>query len=289
MNPTPDTELTRHSEQIRAHGYSLAQGVMPPCLMAQIHAELAPHFRQSPRGRNEFEGYATQRLYSLPSKSDTVAELIEHPLVLGLADQFLHKDYLLSAAIAIRVHGGETPQNLHRDDNPAGAPDSGVRDMWGFSSIWMLDDFSPSNGATQVIPGSHKWPMERVPDPAQAVSVCAPAGSVLLFAGNLLHRGGASLEAEPGRVRLGITIQYAQPWLRTIENFSLSMPPQSAARFSPRIQALLGYSVVAPGFVGFVNGLHPKRLIDSTYTGRKHRHEQTSGEVSSSDWPETPA
>jgi len=37
------------------------------------------------------------------------------------------------------------------------------------------------------------------------------------------------------------------------------------------MQSLFGYSVAAPGFVGYVDGVHPKRLVDSAYRGRKHR------------------
>ena len=265
-------DIERHHQRIRSSGFSVAEGVLDAAFMDRIRDELQPYFHQSPTGRNDFEGFQTQRLYSLLRKSEASAELVEHPLVLGLADRFLRPDYLLSAAIAIKVHGGETPQDFHRDDNPASAPDTGFRDMWGFSTIWMLDDFTEQNGATEVVPGSHKWPMEKAPIAANAVKVRAPAGSVLLFAGNLLHRGGPSSEEtrRNGASRLGITIQYAQPWMRTIENMSLSFPPKEASKFSPRVQALLGYSVAAPGFVGFVDGLHPKRLVDPAYVGRKY-------------------
>lgn len=266
-------EIETHSEQIRTLGYSLAENLVCAELVDRVRAQLAPYYEKSPKGRNDFEGFETQRIYSLLRKAPATAQLVEHPLVLGLADRFLRNDYLLSAAIAINVHGGETPQDFHRDDNPAGAPDTGFRDMWGLSTIWMLDDFSKSNGATEVIPGSHKWPMEKLPNGQTPVKVCAPAGSVLIFAGNLLHRGGPSSEQtrKSAASRLGITIQYAQPWMRTIENMSLSVPSNEAVAFSPRMQALLGYSVAAPGFVGFVDGLHPKRLIDPQYVGRKYR------------------
>jgi len=48
-----------------------------------------------------------------------------------------------------------------------------------------------------------------------------------------------------------------------------------AARYSARVQGLLGYSVVAPGFAGYVDGMHPKRLIDRAYKGRIARGEST--------------
>ncbi len=263
--------MNRHGREIRAQGYSISQCLISPNLVKRIRGDLAPYFRVAPKGRNDFEGFKSQRLYSLLTKSKCLAKLVEHPLILGLADRFLREDYLLTAAAAVRIHPGETPQGFHRDDNPANAPDWGFRDMWGFSTIWMFDDFTESNGATEIIPGSHKWPMEQAPEPSQAVKACAPAGSVLLFAGNLLHRNGPSSKSIKDKTRLGITIQYSQPWLRTIENFTLAVPPEKAARFSSKVQALLGYSVDAPGFVGFVDGLHPKRLINPAYMGRKQR------------------
>ncbi|NJN51118.1 MAG: hypothetical protein HC809_04410, partial [Gammaproteobacteria bacterium] len=95
-----------------------------------------------------------------------------------------------------------------------------------------------------------------------------PAGSVMIFAGNLLHRGGANLSSG---TRLGITPQYCAPVVRQLENMVLAVPPAIAGNFSERIQALLGYSVVEPGFMGYVDGLHPRRLIDAQFRGRKAR------------------
>lgn len=71
--------------------------------------------------------------------------------------------------------------------------------------------------------------------------------------------------------RLAITPQYCQPWLRQLETMVLAVPLDQAAQYSDRVQALLGYSVRAPGFMGFVDGVHPKWLIDSSYRGRKAR------------------
>ena len=95
-----------------------------------------------------------------------------------------------------------------------------------------------------------------------------PAGSALVFHGSLYHRGGAN---HGDTTRLAITPQYCQPWLRQLENMVLAVPPASAARYSARIQELSGYSIRDPGFMGYVDGMHPKRLIDETYQGRRAR------------------
>ena len=91
-----------------------------------------------------------------------------------------------------------------------------------------------------------------------------PAGSVIVFMGTLWHRGGANQSVAP---RLAITPQYCEPWLRQIENQVLAVPRDMAARYSPRVQALLGYSIHPP-FMGYVDGMHPRRLIDPSRRAR---------------------
>jgi ectoine hydroxylase-related dioxygenase (phytanoyl-CoA dioxygenase family) len=259
-----------HIERIRRDGYTVLERVLPPASVARIVAELTPYLQRRHMGRNEFEGLHSERVYALLAKAPAVAELVEHPAVLELVDGLLPRNYLLSAALAIKVHPGETPQDFHIDD-AAGSAGHGLfarpREPFGVSAIWALDDFTQTNGATEVIPGSHQWGPERTPDAAQAVKVIMPAGSVLVLAGNLLHRGGANTS---NAARLAITPQYCLPFLRQIENMVLAVPPETARRYSDRIQQMLGYNIIDPGFMGYVDGRHPRRLIDADYAGRKH-------------------
>lgn len=258
-----------HLARIREQGYTVLERVLDYGALRQVREELSPWLQGRLFGRNDFEGTRTERVYALLAKAPSVAGLIEHPAVLALVDALLPPNYLLSAALAIHLHPGETAQDFHIDD---AAGDRGhpafqrPRDMLGVSTIWAIDDFTADNGATEVVPGSHRWGPERRPTEAEAVRVVMPAGSVLVFAGNLVHRGGAN---RSDRCRLAITPQYCMPWLRQIEHMVLAVPPQTAARYSPRIQELLGYNVIDPGFMGYVDGRHPKHLIDPGY---RHRH-----------------
>jgi ectoine hydroxylase-related dioxygenase (phytanoyl-CoA dioxygenase family) len=142
--------------------------------------------------------------------------------------------------------------------------------MMSVSAIWAFDDFTDENGATEVIPGSHQWGAaeQAAPDDARAVSIRMPAGSALLFAGTLVHRGGAHRGTE---TRLGITPQYCEPWVRQIENMTLAVPPELARGYSERVQELLGYDIFEPTFIGYVDGLHPKRLLGPEYAARMKR------------------
>ncbi len=92
--------------------------------------------------------------------------------------------------------------------------------------MWAVDEFTAENGATNVVPGSHKWERvglipERVPQPDEITQGIMPAGSVLIYFGSLLHCGGANRTAKP---RTGVVLSYCQGWLRQSENQYLAVP-----------------------------------------------------------------
>lgn len=256
--------------ELHTDGFTVIEQAIAPTLVRDVKSALAPWLKGERVGRNDFEGFHSERVYALLTKAPVLAALVEHAEVLALVDRLLPPHYLLSALLAINVHPGENPQDFHVDDAAGGFPFRRPRPWMGISTIWALDDFTATNGATEIVPGSHRWPDDRMPDPREessdAVKICMPAGSVVLFLGNVLHRGGAHHGTNP---RLGITPQYCAPWMRQIENMVLAVPPDAARQFSPCVRALLGYSVVEPGFMGYVDGLHPLRLVDPDYARKR--------------------
>ena len=259
MSTTVVTSVETDVEHLQQRGYLVIPGLLSGGQIQRIKAELAPYLRGTLRGRNDFEGFETERVYALLAKAPVIAELVEHPRILPIVDRLLAPNYLLSANLAIQLYPGETRQPLHFDDGfyRVARP----RSAFGISTIWAIDEFTADNGATEIIPGSHLWGNERpAEDDPRIESVRMPAGSVVVFMGTLWHRGGANRSAAP---RLAITPQYCEAWLRQIENQVLAIPPGTAARYSRRIQGLLGYSIHPP-FMGYVDGMHPRRLIDSS-------------------------
>jgi ectoine hydroxylase-related dioxygenase (phytanoyl-CoA dioxygenase family) len=249
--------MSTSSERLLAEGYVVLNDAIDANLLARIRTELAPYFADAPRGRNDFEGTFTQRLYALLTKSPATAELVAHPEVLDLVDSVLDAPCLLSANIAINVHPGETAQLLHADDAYCGL--ARPRAPHGVSTVWAIDEFTVENGATEVLPGSHRFGNETVAaDDPRIRPVEMAAGSVVVFLGTTLHRGGAN---RSDGVRLGISPQYCQPWMRQIENMALAVPPGVVATMPPRVQELLGYSILPP-FIGYVDGRHPRHLFE---------------------------
>jgi ectoine hydroxylase-related dioxygenase (phytanoyl-CoA dioxygenase family) len=264
-----DLDLGAVEADIRERGYAIVEGLLSAGDVEDVKSSLAPWLAGEQFGRNNFEGEHTERVYALLAKAPPVARIIEHRVVISLLDRLLPEHYLLSAALAINVHPGETPQPFHCDDSSNHLPGPRPHPHTGVSTIWAFDDFTEINGATEVVPGSHLWTDERFPPRDEdVVKAIMPAGSVLIFLGNLVHRGGANRSSD---IRLAITPQYCAPWWRQIENMVLAVPPETAAQYSERIQEMLGYSTIDPGFMGYVNGMHPRRLINPAYRGRRAR------------------
>jgi hypothetical protein len=104
------------ADAIRRDGYAVARDLISADEVREIKQSLAPWLRGELEGRNDFEGFCTERVYALLAKAPPIAWLVEHPRVLAVLDQLLHPHYRLSACLAINVHPGETPQAWHADD-----------------------------------------------------------------------------------------------------------------------------------------------------------------------------
>lgn len=253
------TTVSSSLAQLCSEGYVVLHDVLSTREVERIGDEMAPLLVSAPFGRNDFEGLRSQRVYALLAKAPSTSVLATHPDLAALLDQLLHPAYLLSAHIAINVHPGETAQTFHADDGHCALPRP--RRHLGVSAVWALDDFTATNGATEILPGSHLWGGE-TPDEfdTRSCKIEMSAGSVAVFLGSTYHRGGANLG---DATRLGITTQFCEPWIRPIETMTLAVPPEVAAQYSPRVQAMLGYGLYPP-FIGHVDGRDPRRLVEPT-------------------------
>ncbi len=145
-------------------GYVVIERAVGPDVLDPIRAELAPYLDGGDgayRGRNDFEGFSTNRVYGLLAKAPSEAALVLHPRVTAMLDSLLLPGYLLTANLAINLLPGETAQDIHFDDPFYKLPRP--RPPVSISSIWAIDEFIAANGATEVIPGSHRWGEERPP------------------------------------------------------------------------------------------------------------------------------
>lgn len=155
----------------------------------------------------------------------------------------------------MHVMRGEKQQVLHRDISPFPNPNPTVV----IATMWAINDFKRHNGATVFVPGSHLWPDDRVPDPSELRVAEMPAGSVLIYAGNLIHGAGACTEG----YRTGVSLQYCVGWMRQEENQYLAVPLDEAKTFDPDLQRLMGYDLAARHW-GYVDQQHPMNFLNQT-------------------------
>lgn len=256
MSTVPNPSTATAVEALRTDGYVVLGDMLEPPTLDAIRSQLSSHLATAPFGRNDFEGLHSQRAYALLAKAPATAALVAHPTVLAILDELLEPAYRLSANIAINVHPGETAQSFHGDDGYCTI--SRPRRAVGVSAVWAIDDFTSTNGATEVIPGSHLWEdAAAAPDDPRTRTIEMNAGSVVVFLGTTLHRGGAHRGTA---ARLGITPQYCEPWVRQVENMGLAIPPEVAATLPRRVQELL-YGI-SPPFIGYVDGRDPLRTLE---------------------------
>ena len=252
-----------HAARIREQGFTVIDDFMTPEVVAAVREGLAP-YQRTHLGRNDFEGFLTERIYTLVARAKVFEDLAEDPRVLAILDRFLQPGYLLTASQSIRINPGETAQSIHSDDGFYRQPRP--RPAISFTMIAAVDDFTAENGCTEVIPGSHLWgdygaegrPNSPEEMAAMLVPMEIPAGACFVMAGTVIHRGGANRSDKP---RLAFTNQYCEPWGRTQENFFLGIPPEQARAMSPRLQRLLGYDIWPP-FMGMVSSLHPRKALE---------------------------
>ncbi len=243
-------------ERIEKDGFFVAEGLLTAAEVAEIRGELEPHFGAEGRGRNDFEGLHTERVYSVLAKCPSAAKLVEHPRVLAVLDAYLRPSRLLAACQGTRIHPGETAQILHNDDELGAGPRP--RPPAAVGVMWALSDYTPENGSTLLVPGSHRWEDDRRPLESEAIAATMGPGSALVYLGNVYHAGGANTSDE---VRTGVSIIFFPPWLRQIETMTIAIPPPIAARYSERIQRMLGYSVFDGLFYGHVDGRDPIKRV----------------------------
>ena len=149
----------------------------------------------------------TARLANLVDKDPLFDVCWNHPVALsGVAHVFGWRPFKLNSLNARAALPGQGHQRLHAD--------SGVPETPGIyqncNSIWMLDDFTKDNGATRVVPGSHRWqrlPADSMTDPRdphpEEILLLGPPGSFVVLNAHLWHGGTKNTTGQLRRSVMG--------------------------------------------------------------------------------------
>lgn len=207
--------------------------------------------KDPPTGRNVFEGARTNRIFALPNKSRVFDKFYTLPAVLALNDYFLDRNYLIYVIQSIVINPGEGAQLVHHDDAITSLPRP--RAPLTAAIMACLDDYTTTNGATCMVPGSHLLGTGATPKPGalladaprkeDAIPITCPAGSVIYFLGTTYHGGGANVSSAP---RYALAVQYCQPYIRPLEDLMLAVDPRKLPYIPQRVVEMMGYKSALP-------------------------------------------
>jgi ectoine hydroxylase-related dioxygenase (phytanoyl-CoA dioxygenase family) len=234
---TPDDR-----RQLDEQGFVLLEGVIPPAFLAELRGRLLELYgEEGDRAGHEFktEAHAT-RLANLVDKGDVFQRAIVLPDVLAGVRHVLGGEIKLSSLNARSADpGSEAGQPLHVD--MGAVPDE--RGYWVCNTVWMLDEFTPENGATRMVPGSHRWgtrPQDVLADPMaphpDEVLLLGKAGSIAIMNAHLWHGGTANRSASP---RLALHAFYCRRDKPQQQYQKQLLRPDVQARLSLDVRQLL--------------------------------------------------
>jgi hypothetical protein len=207
--PIPDA----HRHELDERGFVRLEGFIAPQRRQRLADRIQALFDaegESAGGEFKYEPGA-RRLANLVDKGAVFVDCIVEPAVLEYVGHVLGKHFKLSSlnARSANPRNGES-QPLHVD---AGAlPDE--RGFWVCNTVWMLDDFTPENGALRAVPGSHRLgrrPEEVLEDPRRRhpdeLLVTGRAGDLVVMNSHLWHGGTAN---DTDRPRLALHAFYCR-------------------------------------------------------------------------------
>jgi hypothetical protein len=184
-------------------GYLILVDFLDAGLLARLRSRIEELFHEEGElaGQEFKQEPGCRRLANLVNKGDVFREAILLPRLLEYVCHVLGPSIKLSSlhARSANPHGGRG-QPLHADMSAL----ADERGPWVCNTLWMLDDFTPDNGALRIVPGSHRFcrlPADSLADPLadhpDQVHITGPAGSVVVLNAHAWHAGTVNRTDRP--------------------------------------------------------------------------------------------
>lgn len=246
-----------HKAMLEAGGV-IIEGFLTPEQARQLERDIDEPFAALQMGSKnadpelqDFHGFQTKRLTNLVTHSRIFREeILDMNLVYEILDLGFAKSksqYWMNAAQAIEINPGNKAQVLHRDQVMYPVFDllgpTGPECTMNF--LIALTDFTEENGATRVIPGSHKWPdYTQVGHSDMTIPALPKAGDAILLSGKTVHGGGANKTADVKRRAVGFS--FGLGYLTPEEAYPFQISMDIVKKMSTRAQRMIGFRSVYP-------------------------------------------
>lgn len=267
--PNPTTDLARAKVDMDAHGYCLLAEALSPEEVETLRTRAIEQLEAEEQVGHEYKLADNKQLVKfLFNKGQAFRDILTHAGLREIVGHVLGDTYLLSsynahfarpqqklafhtdqfwmppptdAAKRTRLKPGSITRGGHRGHHVHEEELRNISPACVCNAMWMLDDFTETNGATVFVPGSHlsgREPDHSIDTSAQWVKGTAPAGTVAIFEGRTWHSTG---ENSGETTRIGLTTNFCAPQFRQQENFLLGTRPEVLETLSEDLLALIGF------------------------------------------------
>jgi ectoine hydroxylase-related dioxygenase (phytanoyl-CoA dioxygenase family) len=239
------TNLEQYGAEMRDMGWCILSEAIDTVLIDNMIEDLdrAWDICRKIQIRNGVASDADLTVHHLLGQGPSFMDFIDgmEPLIPYLEHYFEGRFILNSFGGAINTRNRASyAQRVHRD----------IRSFSGempllLNTLVMLDDFTIDNGATLLLPGSHKHEAKPSDDEfyAHAKPAVAPAGSILIFNSNVWHAGGNNNTDSPRR---SVTPMYSKPFIKQQFDYPRAVGYQDGEGLLPHTRQVIGYNARVP-------------------------------------------
>ncbi len=269
--PKPCKELRQLRADLKEWGYCLIEDGLSPDQYRRMKKRLRDQAAgERKAGIASWMGTApapgdnlprTQFLHTLMNKGEQFAQCVEHdpagvqggPVIEQILNETMGRGFLMSSFIGIIPNKYNMPQGMHQDQGMSPFVDANA--PFTVNTMYIMDDLCAFNGGTLVVPGSHRLlsdigsgnPVTQPLPPA--INLEAPAGTVMMFEGRLLHGTGVNQSDEE---RIILVMNSVKANMRQQELHMLSVAPEVLEHASEKLLYRLG---ARPGGLGGIEGV----------------------------------
>ncbi|KAL4758763.1 phytanoyl-CoA dioxygenase family protein [Aspergillus foveolatus] len=243
---------------LQEDGIVVIKGLLDPSEVASFNHEVQPAMDKLQPGSQcgnvqESEASAmTRRLLNPASESETMRrKILDKDLLHQTSDAVFNQadgaGYWLGNATVFELEPGTPAQQLHRDQDTfrfwSRMGPSSPEAMLIF--FFALTPFTEANGATRVVPGSHRWAkFVHFQDPefdggAETIPVEMDPGDCFIMSSKLVH--GAGHNSTTNERRRALAVGIVRRDLTAHQAYPLILPRDLVASMPYRVQSLFGF------------------------------------------------
>ena len=242
LGATPNRVNAGLRHELDELGYTIFPNLIGPAWLAELREAFERIYQQEgdQAGIEQSQVPGVRRLADLVNKSPVFDGIWLHPQVLATAHYLIDRPLKLHSLNGHDPRPGHGAQKLHCDTDQ---PRQSTRQCYVVNSMWMLDDVSPDNGATRVVPASHRLsshPSQVLVDPVadhpDETYLTGSAGTVAVFHGHLWHSCTANRSTHTRRLIHCAFISRELPQQTDQRQY---LREATARRLSPEAQVIL--------------------------------------------------